>query len=130
MYDGRYIEKTKSAPVVAVLAWDEKFYDKMPQLFPQSLTFGDMFKNNAELAHESAFRNSTLQAAYFMIVARGFGLDCGPMSGFHADKLDKAFFSGTNFKSNIVCNLGYKADSEPKYPRLPRLSFEDACRII
>lgn len=124
------IEKTSSAPIVAIFAWDEKFFEKMDFLFPVSSALADFFRSNEEASQDSAFRNSTLQAAYFMIIARSYGLDCGPMSGFDNKKLDEMFFSGTNYKSNFICNLGYKADSEPKYDRLPKLSFEDVCKII
>ena len=124
------VEKTSSAPVVTIFAWDEKFYDKMDYLFPVSTSLADFFKRNQQAATESAFRNSTLQASCFMMVARSFGLDCGPMSGFDSKKLDEVFFAGTNFKSNFICNIGYKHESEPAFSRLPRLSFDDACKII
>jgi 3-hydroxypropanoate dehydrogenase len=124
------LQKTKSAPIVAIFAYDEEFFNHLPKLFPQNPAFADLFNNNQSLAIETASRNSSLQAAYFMIIARSFGIDCGPMSGFDGDKLNKLFFSESNFKVNFICNLGYKADSEPKYPRLPRLEFDETCKII
>ncbi len=123
------ITKTKGAPITALFAEDMKFYTKMPSLFPHNKEFGKIYENNEQLAKDTAYRNSVLQAAYFMMVARGKGLDCGPMSGFSQEKLNEAFFSGTNYKINFICNLGYKSNIE-EYPRLPRLSFEEACQII
>src|SRR4051812_28761678 len=100
------VEKTKAAPVTAITAQDTRFYEKLPKLFP----FADArswFAGNKPLAESTAFRNSSLQGAYFIIAARSLGLDCGPMSGFDNAKVDAAFFQETSWKSNFVCNLGY-----------------------
>lgn len=123
------VAKTKEAPVTALFAEDLKFYTKMPSLFPHNKEFGKIYENNEPLTKDTASRNSVLQAAYFMMVARGRGLDCGPMSGFSPEKLNEAFFSGSNYKINFICNLGYKS-GEAEHPRLPRLSFDEACQII
>ncbi len=128
LMDGN-VEKTRSAPVVALFSYDCKFYKKLPELFPHNPNFGKMFEANEALSIDTAYRNSTLQAAYFMVIARSFGLDCGPMSGFDAPKLNKEFFSGTDFKVNFICNLGYK-QSESPFPRLPKLEFDDVCKNI
>jgi len=122
------VEKTRTAPVTAIIAEDLEFYDKLPKLFPHN-DFRSYFAGNKELTESTAFRNSSLQGAYFMIAARALGLDCGPMSGFDQQKLDEAFFAGTSWKSNFLCNLGY-GDPDKLFPRLPRLSFEEACQII
>ena len=87
-----------------------------------------MFSSNVELSESTAFRNSSLQGAYLMLAARSLGLDIGPMSGFDNAKVDEAFFKGTSWKSNFLCNLGY-GDAEKLYPRGPRLSFEEACKF-
>lgn len=126
------LAKTMSAPWVAIIATDMKFFDKMDKLFPPKPEMGAMFAGMpAEMQSEHALRNSTLQAAYFMLACRSLGLDCGPMSGFNQAGVDQAFFAGdpemASWKSNFVCNVGYGADTP--FPRLPRLSFEEACRI-
>ncbi len=122
------VEKTRNAPVTAIIAEDLEFYDKLPKLIPHK-DVRSYFVGNKELTESTAFRNSSLQGAYFMIAARALGLDCGPMSGFDQQKLDEAFFAGTSWRSNFLCNLGY-GDPDNLFPRLPRLSFEEACQII
>ncbi len=123
------VEKIKSAPVTALFAYDTKFYTKMDKTNPVSPELKHYFASSDKIAIDTAARNSTLQAAYFMIVAREAGLDCGPMSGFSAEAVEKEFLSGTDFKINFICNLGYK-DGENPYPRLPRLDFAEVCKII
>lgn len=123
------VEKVKTAPVTAIIAWDERFYDHLPTLFPHSPAMREMFASNPELAGSTAFRNSALQGAYFMMAARAAGLDCGPMSGFDNQKLDQAFFAGTSWKSNFICALGH-GDRGKLYPRGPRLAFDEACKIV
>lgn len=122
------IEKTKTAPVTAIIAHDLEFYEKLPQLFPHTDARA-WFVGNPELIAATALRNGTLQGAYFIIAARACGLDCGPMSGFDNAKVDAAFFAGTQWKSNFLCNLGY-GDATKLFPRSPRLAFEDACQIV
>ena len=122
------VEKTKTAPVTAIIAQDMEFYEKLPKLFPHAPA-RSWFAGNQPLIESTAFRNGTLQGAYFMIAARSLGLDCGPMSGFDNAKLDEAFFKGTPWKSNFICNIGY-GDSSKLYPRAPRLDFNEACKIV
>lgn len=120
-------DKTLAAPVTVIVAYDEDFHEKLPYLFPHTDAKA-WFDGPREGRHESAFRNSTLQGAYLMLAARSIGLDAGPMSGFDHAKLDAAFFAGTTLKSNFLVNLGY-GDSAGLFPRLPRLSFDEAARI-
>jgi len=122
------VEKTKTAPVTAILAYDLEFYEKLPGLFPHAPA-RSWFAGNQPLIESTAFRNGTLQGAYFMIAARSLGLDCGPMSGFDNAKVDAAFFPGTSWKSNFVCNLGY-GDPSKLHPRSPRLEFGETCKIL
>jgi nitroreductase len=126
------VEKVKAAPVTAIVAQDEKFYDLLPKLSPQA-DYRGYFVSNKELAEATAFRNSSLQGAYLILAARALGLDTGPMSGFDNKKLDETFFHGTdwgsNWKSNFICNLGY-GDRASLHPRSPRLTFEEACKIV
>lgn len=122
------VAKVKAAPVTAILAHDLEFYEKLPRLFPHAEVKG-MFASNPELTRETAFRNSSLQAGYFILAARALGLDCGPMSGFDNAALDEAFFKGTTWKSNFICNLGH-GDASGLFPRSPRLDFDEACRIL
>ncbi len=124
------IEKVKSAPVVALFAYDMKFYEKMNKLYPTGKFLQDYFASFKEDALiKEALRNSSLQAAYFMIIARSMGLDTGPMSGFDSDALNEMFFKDTDYRINFICNIGYR-DGESPYPRLPRLDFEEACNIV
>jgi 3-hydroxypropanoate dehydrogenase len=122
------VEKTKAAPVTVIVAFDTEFHEKLPHLFPHA----DMrkhFAGNKALAEETAFRNGTLQGAYFIIAARAVGLDCGPMSGFDAAKVNAEFFPDGKWKANFICNLGY-GDHGKLFPRNPRLTFEEACQIL
>jgi 3-hydroxypropanoate dehydrogenase len=122
------VEKTKAAPVTAIIAMDYAFYDKLPQLFPHA-DAKSWFVGNQALIDGTTFRNASLQGAYFMIAARAIGLDCGPMSGFDPDKINTAFFAGSTIKANFVCNIGY-GDPAKLFGRSPRLAFDEACKII
>ena len=122
------VDKVMSAPVIAVIGYDLDFSDHMGKLFPH-MDVAPMYKGNQEFNHSAAFRNSTLQGAYFMMVCRALGLDCGPMSGFSNELVDKTFFENTNIKSNFLCCIGY-GDSDKIFQRLPRLDFDEACEII
>jgi len=121
------VDKTMAAPVCALVANDGAFYDKLPELFPHTDARA-WFVGNDDLIAATAMRNGSLQAAYFMLAARGVGLDCGPMSGFDNAALDAAFFAGTTWRSNFICTLGY-GDPASLHPRGPRLAFDDACRV-
>jgi 3-hydroxypropanoate dehydrogenase len=123
------VDKTMKAPVTAILAYDLKFYEKLPKLFPNNPAARDWFSNSQQLAETTAFRNGTLQGGYFILAARALGLDCGPMSGFDNAKVDAEFFSGTSVKSNFLCNLGY-GDAEQLFPRNPRLDFDEVCQLL
>jgi len=122
------VEKTMAAPVTVIIAWDTEFHENLPKLFPQA-DVRSYFVGNKPLIEENAFRNSSLQAAYFILAARALGLDCGPMSGFDADKLNAEFFADGKWKVNLLCNLGY-GDPSKLYPRNPRLNFEEASVIL
>jgi 3-hydroxypropanoate dehydrogenase len=115
-----------------------KFYDNLPRLFPHNQAARGWFAGNAALAETTAFRNGTLQGAYFIIAARSVGLDCGPMSGFDNAKVNSEFFSSpaspsgspeSEWKSNFLCNLGY-GDASTLFPRSPRLDYDEACRLL
>jgi len=121
-------EKTKAAPVTAIVAWDAEFHEKLPKLFPHA-DMRSYFVGKPALIEETAFRNSSLQGAYFMLAARAVGLDCGPMSGFDAAKVNAEFFPDGKWKVNFLCNLGY-GDHSKLFPRSPRLEFEEACRVL
>jgi 3-hydroxypropanoate dehydrogenase len=122
------IDKVMSAPVIAIIGFDLDFSDNMGKLFPH-MDVAPMYKNNEIINHSTAFRNSSLQGAYFMMVSRALGLDCGPMSGFDNAIVDEVFFSKTNIKSNFLCCIGY-GDPSKIFMRLPRLDFDEACEII
>jgi len=122
------VDKTMAAPVTVIIAWDTEFHKHLPRLFPQA-DIRSYFAGNKPLIEENAFRNSSLQAAYFILAARALGLDCGPMSGFDADKLNAAFFPDGKWKVNLLCNLGY-GDPSKLHPRNPRLNFEEASVIL
>ena len=124
------LDKTMAAPVTAIIAYDLRFWEYLPRTFPNRPQAIDGFKGDDKLAANecTAFRNGSLQGAYFIIAARALGLDCGPMSGFDNARVDAAFFPDGRWKSNFLCNLG-RGDPAKVFPRNPRLSFEEACRI-
>ena len=122
------IDKVMSAPVIAIIGFDLDFSNNMDKLFPH-MDVAPMYKNNEIMNHSTAFRNSSLQGAYFMMVSRALGLDCGPLSGFNNAIVDEVFFSGTNIKSNFLCCIGY-GDPSKIFMRLPRLDFNEVCEII
>lgn len=121
-------DKSMAAPATAILAYDTRFYEHMPKLFPHA-DAKSWFEGNPALIEETAFRNSTLQGAYLIIAARVLGLDCGPMSGFDAAKLNAEFFPDGRFKSNFLCNIGH-GDPDGLFPRSPRFDFDDVCQIL
>jgi 3-hydroxypropanoate dehydrogenase len=119
--------KSLKAAAIVIIGHDLNFAEKVPQLFPHNPGAKDWFRD-PKMAETTAFRSGTLQGAYLMLAARALGLDAGPMSGFDNAGVDKEFFAGTQIKSNFICALGHGAD-EP-FPRLPRVSFDEACRIV
>jgi 3-hydroxypropanoate dehydrogenase len=123
-------EKTMNAPVTAIIAYDTRFYEHLPRLFPHNQTAVSWFAGpkNRPVAEATAFRNGSLQGAYLMIAARTLGLDVGPMSGFDNAKVDAAFFADGRFRSNFLCNIGY-GDPGKLFNRNPRLAFEEACTL-
>jgi len=122
------VEKTMTAPVTAIVAFDLEFYENLPKLFPH-VDARSWFLGNEPLIKETAFRNGTLQGAYLILAARAVGLDCGPMSGFDQDKVNAEFFPDGKLKANFLCNLGY-GNSTKLIPRSPRLDFDDACVVL
>ena len=120
-------DKTLAAPVCAIVAMDSRFFEHLPEQFP-AMNAKPMFEGNAALAEGTAFRNSSLQAAYLIVAARQLGLDCGPMSGFDPAKVNQAFFPDGRYKANLLINLGY-GDASGNHPRGPRLPFETVARI-
>ena len=137
------VEKTMTAPVTVIVAYDLKFYENLPKLFPHSPGMAKLFESNAEMVETTAKRNSSLQGAYLIMAARALGLDCGPMSGFDQAKVDEEFFAAGkpcfgcdqeffpegHVKTNFLCNLGY-GDRGALFPRLPRLPFTEACSLL
>jgi 3-hydroxypropanoate dehydrogenase len=121
--------KTIAAPVCAIIGYDLKFYEHLPKLFPHTDARSWFVDKPAEQIETSAFRNGTLQGAYFIIAARSLGLDAGPMSGFDNAGVDREFFAGTSVKSNFLCNLGF-GDPSGIFPRSPRFSFEEMAKIL
>jgi 3-hydroxypropanoate dehydrogenase len=121
------VEKITQAPVTVIIGMDMAFYEQLPKLFPHADARA-WFVGNQPSIDATAFRNSSLQGGYLIIAARALGLDCGPMSGFTADKLDAAFWAGSTVKTNFICTLGY-GDSSKVFPRSPRLDFDEACSL-
>ena len=120
--------KTMLAPVTAIVAYDPKFFEKLPKLFPHNPDATNWFTSNDSLAATTAFRNGTLQGAYLMIAARSIGLDVGGMSGFDNAKVDAEFFAYSGWRSNFLVNLGH-GDPEGVFARSPRLDFDEACLL-
>lgn len=125
------LDKTMKAPVTAIIAYDLHFYENLPKAFPHrpDAIKGYLGEEKKPANERTAFRNGSLQGAYFILAARALGLDCGPMSGFDNAKVDAAFFPDGRWKSNFLCNLG-TGDPSKLMPRNPRLTFEEACRIV
>lgn len=122
------VAKTMAAPVTAIIGHDLEFYEHLPTLFPHT-DAKSWFVGNETLIQETAFRNGTLQGAYFIMAARSLGFDCGPMSGFDNEKVDQEFFAGTTIKSNFLCSIGH-GDPAGLFPRSPRFSFDEACQVL
>lgn len=120
-------DKTATAPCTVIVAYDKRFYDQLPTLFPHT-DARSWFTGSEAFAEQTALRNSSLQAGYLILAARAMGLDTGPMSGFDPQAVDAAFFDGTDWSVNLLVNLGYGEPSGVRQ-RLPRLDFEDACRL-
>ncbi len=137
------VEKTMTAPVTVIVAYDLRFYEHLPKLFPQNPGMAKLFEDNPAMVEATAKRNSSLQGAYLIMAARALGLDCGPMSGFDHAKIDEEFFaagkpcfgcdqeffSEGHVKTNVLCNLGY-GDPATLHTRLPRLAFAEACSLL
>ena len=121
-------DKTMAAPVTAIVAYDLEFHEQLPKLFPH-VDARSWFVGKQEHILTTAFRNGTLQGGYFMLAARALGLDVGGMSGFDNAKVDAAFFPDGKWRSNFLINIGY-GDATKLLPRHPRLTFEEACRIV
>lgn len=122
------VAKTMAAPVCAIIGYDLDFYEHLPKLFPHT-NAKSWFIGKEQKIFDTAFRNGTLQGAYLIMAARALGLDCGPMSGFDNQGVDRAFFAGTAVKSNFLCSLGY-GDASVLFPRAPRFSFDEMARIL
>jgi 3-hydroxypropanoate dehydrogenase len=120
--------KTFAAPVTAIIGYDTEFYEKLPKLFPHA-DARSWFAGKPAHIEETAFRNSSLQGAYFIIAARALGLDTGPMSGFDSAGVNKEFFPDGKIKVNFICNLAY-GDPEDLFARSPRFAFEEFCTIL
>ncbi|HYN09768.1 MAG TPA: malonic semialdehyde reductase [Vicinamibacterales bacterium] len=137
------VDPTMAAPVTVIVAYDLKFHERLPKLFPQNPGMAALFQRNPDLVESTARRNSSLQGAYMIMAARALGLDCGPMSGFDHAKVDEEFFAAGKpcfgcdqeffpegqVKTNFLCNLGY-GDPSTLQPRLPRLPFNEACSLL
>ena len=122
------LDKTMAAPVVAIAAYDEQFYEHLPFLFPHA-DARSWFASDPQKAARAAFQNGTLQVAYLIIALRAVGLDTGPMTGFDNAKVDAEFFPERNVKSNVLINIGY-GDHDKLFPRSPRFSFDQMARIL
>jgi 3-hydroxypropanoate dehydrogenase len=122
------VAKIEQAPVTVIVGMDLEFFEQLPKLFPHADARA-WFAGKPAAIQDTAFRNSSLQGGYLIIAARALGLDCGPMSGFDAAKLDAAFWAGTAVKTNFICTLGH-GDASKLFPRSPRLSFDEACSVV
>lgn len=128
LFDGN-VRRAQSAPVIAIIGQDMEFFEYLPRLYPHAPENKKIFEDNEIAAQVTAFRNSTLQGAYFIMAARAVGLDCGPMSGFDNARVDQEFFAGTHVRSNFLCSLGH-AEPEKHYPRGSRFDFEETCQVL
>ncbi|MGH7004055.1 MAG: malonic semialdehyde reductase [Alphaproteobacteria bacterium] len=119
--------KSMQAPVLTVIAYDLRFYEYLAETFPHNREARSWFEGKPDI-DRTALRNGTLQGAYLILAARALGLDCGPMSGFNEDMVNRAFFPDGRWRANFLCALGHASDTV--FPRLPRLPFDTACRIL
>ena len=122
------VDKAMSAPVTTIVAYDPEFWRHMDRLFPQG-DMKTMFEKNSEMAEQASFRNGSLMGGYMILAARSLGLDCGPMSGFDAAKINEAFLSGTTYKANFLCNIGYGDPASVK-ERGPKFAFDEIASIV
>ena len=120
-------QKVREAPVTVIIGMDMAFHEQLPKLFPHT-DARSWFAGKPEPIATPAMPNSSPQGGYLILAARALGLDCGPMSGFDAAKMDAAFWAGTTVRTNFVCTLG-TGDPTKLMPRSPRLSFDEACRL-
>lgn len=125
------LDKVMNAPVTAIIAYDTMFYEQLPRLFPHNPAMKNNYVGDEKKAfvETTALRNSSMQGGYFILAARALGIDTGPMSGFNNAAVDQAFFAGTTWKSNFLCNLG-KGDPAKIFARSPRLEFDEACKVV
>ena len=123
------VDKVMAAPVTAIVAYDLAFYDQLPKLLPHVDARSRLITRPPEEIARLAQQSGSLQAGYLILAARALGLDCGPIGGFDREKVDEEFLSGTQWKSNVLVNLGY-GDHAQLVPRRPRLDFDEACRIV
>jgi 3-hydroxypropanoate dehydrogenase len=121
--------KILAAPVTVIIGYDLDFAAQLPKLFPSRGQEMQAAFKDPQLVFNTAFRNSSLQGAYLIVAARALGLDCGPMSGFNNETVDREFFAETHIKSNFICSIGYGSDQN-LFPRNPRLSFDEAGRVL
>ena len=128
LYEGNR-SKSESAPVIAIVGYDQAFPSALPRLFPHKADAQSYYEGKPDLVESTALRNSSLQGAYLLMAARALGLDCGPMSGFDAPAVDRAFWTGTSVRTNFLCNIGFGNHSLIK-PRGPRLAFDEVCFIL
>ncbi|MFO1426263.1 MAG: malonic semialdehyde reductase [Steroidobacteraceae bacterium] len=122
------LAKTMQAPVTVIVAYDTRFFENLPQLWPKAVC-ALVVRGQPQLIFETAFRSAALQGAYLMLAARALGLDCGPMSGFDEQKVNAEFFADGRWRAHFLCNLGY-GDRTSLSPRAPRLDFEQACVVL
>jgi 3-hydroxypropanoate dehydrogenase len=123
------VEKTRTAPVVVVIGYSLDFPSHLPVLFPHNPNVAALFEGKPDFVQDTAYRNSSLQGAYLMMAARAMGLDCGPMSGFNHEKVERTFFPDDRVKVNFLCGIGY-GDPTKVFSRSPRLSFDEACNVV
>jgi 3-hydroxypropanoate dehydrogenase len=122
--------QTMAAPATAIVGYDLDFAHTLSKLAPRAAeSLSAVLAKNPEKARTMAMRSAGLQGGYFIIAARALGLDCGPMSGFDNDGVDKEFFAGTRIKSYFLCNLGFGIPTSVR-PRAARLGFDEACKIL
>ena len=122
------VDKTMAAPVTAIVAYDPEFWRHMDRLFPHG-DMKTMFEKSPEMAEQASFRNGSLMGGYMILAARSLGLDCGPMSGFDATKVNETFLSGTTYKANFLCNIGYGDPASVK-ERGPKFAFDEIASIV
>lgn len=121
--------KIETAPLIVIASAAARWHETLSRTAPHMKNPADIFGPKEPLRRDIARMNGSLQLAYFMMGARGFGYDVAPMTGYDAAALAERFLSGTDEELLAVVAIGHR-DPSADHPRAPRLSSEEAVQHI